>query len=319
MTLRHKFRFGVLVENMTTREAWVAKARRIEALGYSTLLMRDHFVPAFGSATFAPIAALAVAAEVTESLLVGTLVIDNDFRHPATLAKEVATLDLLSGGRFELGLGAGWLESEYQQLGVKFDPAGVRIERLEEALRLFKQLFCDDVVSFAGDHYQLDNLKPFPQPHARRRPRILVGAGKKRMCRLAGREADIVSLMTVDTSSGVMVADPAELLAESVRTKIGWVREGAGDRFQEIELSTTMSVTITGDRRGVAAELVEAQGWTDVTIEDVLEMPSRFIGTVAEIVEQMRTRRDEDGFSYYIVTDKAMETCAPIVAAIAGS
>ncbi len=313
----HDFRFGVLAEDMSTREAWVSQAQRAEALGYSTLLIRDHFIPAFEGSTFGPVAALAVAAEVTKTLHVGTLVIDNDFRHPAVLAKEVATLHLLSQGRFELGLGAGWLEVEYQHLGIRYDAHGVRIGRLEEALILFKQLLTQERVTFTGDYYQVDGLRPFPRPEVSR-PRILVGAGKKRMCRLAGREADIVGLMTVDTSTGVLIADPSELLASAVEERVTWVREGAGSRSEDIELSSTMSVHLTDDRAAYAGQQILSRGWQDVTVDDVLAMPSQFIGTIDQIIQQMKLRRERYGFSYYIVPDKSMELCAPIISALAG-
>ncbi|MBL8164495.1 MAG: TIGR03621 family F420-dependent LLM class oxidoreductase, partial [Anaerolineae bacterium] len=192
--MTHPFRFGVINEQMKPREDWLAHVRRAETLGYATFLLRDHFVPDFFGDQYAPIAALMAAAAVTQTLRVGTLVIDNDYRHPVILAKEAATLHLLSGGRFELGIGAGWLRSEYEQAGMPYDPAGVRISRLEESLHIIKGLWNSEPVTFSGQHYRIDNIDGFPKPE--QHLPILIGAGQKRMLTLAGREADIVGILT---------------------------------------------------------------------------------------------------------------------------
>jgi len=158
------FRFGVINERMQTASAWNADARRAEQLGYSTFLIRDHFVPDHFGDQFAPFSALMAAASVTKTMRVGSLVIDNDYRHPVVLAKEAATLDLLSGGRFELGLGAGFLKTEYDKAGVTFDRPGVRISRLAEALEVLKGLFAEGPLTFRGQHYRIDGLRGYPQP-----------------------------------------------------------------------------------------------------------------------------------------------------------
>jgi probable F420-dependent oxidoreductase len=319
MRKKHPFRFGVLNETMLSRQHWLAQARKAEDLGYATFLLRDHFVPDFGGATFSPVASLMAAAAATHTLRVGTLVIDNDFRHPIVLAKEVATLDQMSEGRFELGLGAGWLQVEYEQMGIPFDLPGVRVSRLAEAIQVFKAFFSEECVHFTGQHYVVHGLESFPRPVQRPHPPLLIGAGKKRMCQLAGREADIVGLLTISTANGTFQADPVELLASTIRQKIDWVREGAGDRFPEIELSMMISVCITEDRQQYAEQLIQQNNWQNISVEQVLDMPSKFLGTVDQIAAQMRARREQFGFSYYIVSDAFMDTLAPVVALLAGN
>lgn len=312
----HNFRFGVLVETMGTPSEWVQKAQRAEALGYSTLLIRDHFVPDFGGYTYAPIAALTAAALATQHLRVGTLVIDNDFRHPTVLGKELATLDQFSGGRVELGLGAGWLEFEYQQMGIPYDEPATRVSRLEEALQVYKGIFSQECFSFSGQHYQVDNFQPFPMPTKKHIP-LLVGAGKRRMCQIAGREADIVGLMSVNTAHGTVYVEPQGMLPEGVLQKLVWIREGAGERFPEIELNTVASLHITENRHATAQAIIAENHW-QISPEEVLTMPAKLIGTVEEIIQQIQSQRETYGLSYYVVSDDELEVFAPIVAALAG-
>jgi probable F420-dependent oxidoreductase len=314
----HPFRFGVINETPLPGPAWIAHVRRVEALGFATFLIRDHFVPDFFGDQLGPLAALAAAAGATSRLRVGTLVIDNDYRHPVMLAKEAATIDLLSGGRLELGIGAGWLRSEYDKAGLPFEAAGTRIERLAEALRVIKGLFGDGPLSFEGRHYRICDLDGYPKPVQRPHPPILIGGGKRRVLTLAGREADIVGILTSSVAGGTLSDDPTERLAAAVCEKIGWVRAGAGARFGQIELSLVPSVAIVDDRRGYAAEMIDRRRWAGIDVDDVLAMPSVFIGTIDEIVDDMRRRREQYGFSYYVVSDTQMESFAPIVARLAG-
>ena len=312
------FRFGVINETTMPPDAWVAHVRRVEELGYATFLIRDHFVPDFFGDQLAPVAALMTAANVTTTLRVGTLVIDNDYRHPVMLAKEMATLDLLSGGRLELGIGAGWLRSEYEKAGMCYDRAGVRISRLEEGLQVLKGLWGAGPFTFDGEHYTISGLEGFPKPLQNPHPPILIGAGKPRMLRLAGREADIVSFLTTSVASGTVEDDPRERLASSVAEKIDWVRQGAGERFDQIELSLIPTVVVTDDRRSWAESTIRERGWDGVTVDDVFEMPSIFAGTLDQIVADMRQRRERYGFSYYVVSDKIMVEFAPVVERLTG-
>jgi probable F420-dependent oxidoreductase len=304
---------------MSTAEAWSTTARRAEHLGFSTLLIRDHFVAEPFGDQFAPLIALMAAADATRTLRVGSLVLDNDYRHPVMLAKEAATLDVLSNGRFELGLGAGWAKAEYQQGGIPFDTPGTRISRLEEAVHVIKGLFASEPLTFSGAHYRIDELSAFPKPIQQPHPPIFIGASGKRMLALAAREATTIGIMNGDYSSGVGVDDPFKRSPEAMTEKIQWIRQEAGVRFEQIELSMVIGPILTSDRRQGAEHAAHQQGWNTVLPEDVLEMPSIFIGSVEQISEQMEERRESYGFSYYIVSDAEMETCAPIVARLAGT
>ncbi len=313
------FRFGVINEIPLPSAEWLSHVKHVEDLGYATFLIRDHFVPDFFGEQFAPLIALTAAAGVTSRLRIGTIVIDNDYRHPVMLAKEAATLDLLSGGRLELGLGAGWLEREYQAAGMTYDRAGVRIDRLSEAIQVLKGLFGDGPFCFEGSHYRIDRLDVFPKPIQRPHPPILIGGGKRRALTLAGREADIVGILTTSVATGTVVDDPAERVAPTVREKLDWIRAGAGDRFNQIELSLIPTLLVTDDAPGRAAQLIDDRNWDGITVDDVLAMPSFLIGTLDEIVETIRQRRDEFGFSYYIVSDRIADAFAPIVERLAGN
>ncbi len=315
---RHPFRFGVINEQPLPRCEWLAHVRRAEALGFSTFLIRDHVTDDFFGPQYGPIAALATAAAITSTLRVGTMVIDNDFRHPAFLAKEFATLAELSGGRVELGIGAGWLRAEYEQTGIPYDTAGERIARLEETIEILDELWGGGPFSFAGRHYRIDGLESFPRLDECLRPTLMVGAGKPRMLRLAGRVADVVGVLTSSVATGTMVADPAERSRAGVAEKLGWVREGAGERFDRIELSMIPTFVVTGDREAAAAAIVRERGWDGYTAADVLAMPSMLIGTLGEIAESLVERRDEYGFSYIVVADAQMDELAPIIASLAG-
>jgi probable F420-dependent oxidoreductase len=312
MAIDRRFRFGAQLSYACTAEEWAAKARRVEDLGYATLCVPDHF-----DDQLAPLPALVAAAAATETLRVGTLVLDNDYRHPLLVAKEAATVDLLSGGRFELGMGAGWLSSDYEQSGIGWDPPGMRIDRLEEGLAVVKGLLAGGRFSFSGRHYTVTGHPGTPRPAQRPRPPILVGGGGRRILSLAGREADIVSV-NFDLSSGSIgphlgVTATAGATAE----KVGWVREAAGDRFGDLELSHTAYLTmVTDDRDAVAAGLGSGFG---LDAEQVLAMPNFAIGTVAQIADELQRRRDELGFSYVVVGGECHEAMAPVVERLTGT
>jgi probable F420-dependent oxidoreductase len=318
MTTVRPFRFGVINERMTTRQGWVDQARRAEAIGFATFLIRDHFVPDFFGDQFAPLTALMAAADATTTLRIGTLVIDNDYRHPVILAKETATLDLLSDGRFELGLGAGWLQVEYEQAGMAFEPPSSRIDRMEEAIQVLKGLFADGPFTFAGKHYAIQNLHGFPKPAQRPRPPLLIGGAGKRMLRIAGLESDIVHVLPRAISTGTLLFDPRDRLSRCVAEKVGWLREGAGERFDQIELGLGVTTVISDDRRAATERLIRARQWVGVTVDEVWDMPSIAIGSVDQIVADLGRWREALGFSYLIVTDAEMEACAPVVERLAG-
>jgi probable F420-dependent oxidoreductase len=317
--MQRPFRFGVLCEEMGTREAWIAKAQRVEELGYATLLLRDHFMPGPFGDQFAPLSALTAAAMMTSKLRIGSMVLDNDYRHPVMLGKEVATLDVLSGGRFEFGLGAGWMGSEYEQAGLPFDPPGTRIDRFEEALQIFKGLFADEPLTFAGKHYTITGIQGFPKPLQRPYPPILIGAGGRRMLAIAAREADIVGILAGPLNAGApTVNDPAAFTAESFAQKIEWLRQTARERFTQLELSVITTPVFTNNRRQGAEQVAQTRGWSDVSVEEILEMPTIFVGTIEQVAEQMLERRERFGISYYMTFDRLMEAFAPILPHLAG-
>jgi probable F420-dependent oxidoreductase len=313
------FRFGVFGENARSRDVLLDTARRAEDAGYSTFLIRDHFIEEPFGHQLAPLASLTAVAGATSRLRVGSLVLSNDYRHPVVLAKEIATLDLLSNGRVELGLGAGFSKAEYDAAGITFEAPGVRVDRLEEAIHVLKGLFGEGPLTFVGKHYAVTHLDGFPKPVQRPRPPLLIGAAGKRMLSIAAREADIIGFQTVSTAKGVMADDPSGRLAPAVAQRVEVVRQGAGERFRGIELSMVASVVFAEQRRQAADQFARDRGWTGISPEQVLEMPSVFIGSLDHIVDEMRARRERYGFSYYVVLDQAMEKVAPVVARLAGT
>jgi probable F420-dependent oxidoreductase len=318
MRRRRLFRFGLIGETAQTRDVLLDVVRRAENSGYATFLIRDHIMAEPFGHQLAPLIALATIAASTKTLRVGTLVLANDYRHPATLAKEAATIDVLSNGRFELGLGAGFSEAEYDQIGLRLDPPGVRVERLEESVRILKGLFAHGQFSFAGKHYTVNDFDSFPKPTQRPHPPILIGASGKRMLSFAAREADIIGLQTVSTTNGAVINDPRIRLASTVEQKIEQVRLMAGERFDQIELSMVVTVIIDEQRHQAAEQLARDKGWTGISSGQVLEMPSIFIGSAERIIEDMQMRRERFGFSYLVLPDHALETAAPIVGRLAG-
>ena len=308
----HRFRFGIQAATASSAAEWAALARQVEDLGYSTLFVPDHF-----GDQLAPIPALTAAAGATTDLRVGTLVLDNDFRHPAVLAKEVATLDLLSDGRVEVGIGAGWQNSDYVQSGIPKEPAGLRISRMEEALHVMKGCFAEGPFSFEGEHYRISGLDGQPLPHQRPHPPILIGGGGRRVLSIAAREAQIVGI-NFSIPGGEIEADVvAGGTAERTDEKLRYVREAAGDRFEELELNVLVfACVVTDDRRGVAEAMGPAFG---LTPEDVLDFPHAVIGSVEQICDDLRARRERWGVSYWVFQADAVEPLAPVVAALHGT
>ncbi|MEZ5407867.1 MAG: TIGR03621 family F420-dependent LLM class oxidoreductase [Acidimicrobiales bacterium] len=306
------FRFGVQTRIAASRAEWVELARRIEGLGYATITMPDHL-----DEQLAPTAALMAAADATERLRIGTLVWCNDYRHPAVLAKEAATLDLLSDGRLELGLGAGWMTSDYEQASIPLDPPGVRIERMTETASILRGLFRPGPFTHHGRHYTIDGLDGTPKPATPGGPPLLIGGGGPHMLRTAGRLADIVGV-NPNLAPGAITAETAQdATAERYDQKLAWVREGAGDRFADIELQVrTFIVAVTDDRKGVAEMLAAGLGTTP---EQGLASPLAMVGTPAQIAEDLRERRERWGFSYVVVSVDECEAFAPVVAELAGT
>ena len=313
------FRFGVLAEHARTPDALRETARRAEAAGYATLLLRDHFIEAPFGHQLAPLVSLATVAAATTTLRVGTLVLANDYRHPVHVAKEFASLDCLSDGRVELGLGAGFSVPEYQQAGLPFDSARTRIERLAEAVQVINGLWAEAPFSFAGQHYTLDQLDSYPKPHQRPRPPILIAGAGRRILQVAAREADAIGLLAGPISSGYITdEDPTERLAERLDERIDWIRQAAGERFAQIELSIVAAITIATDPLAAAGAVAQRRGWHTFTPAQILDMPAQLIGPPEQLVELVLARRARYGLSYVIVSDAALDVFAPIVARLAG-
>jgi probable F420-dependent oxidoreductase len=313
MAHRRPFRFGICPGSAQSRKQWVEQARKAEDLGYSILLLPDHFVN-----ELATVPALSVAAEATQTLRIGSFVFDNDFRHPAMVAKEAATLDLLSDGRFELGIGAGWHGPEYDQTGIPFDPPGVRVGRLEESVTIIKKLFGEEPVTFAGKHYTISGLRGLPAPIQRPHPPIFIAGGGKRVLSLAAREADIVGLhlRTFADGSG---GDITSTSVDATQEKLDWVREAAGDRFDRLEFNVLVSrLAVTDNPEQAAEEFASRANRPGLTPHLLLESPNALIGTVESIIETLEVRRERYLISYVAVLDDVIDTFAPVVARLSG-
>jgi probable F420-dependent oxidoreductase len=283
----------------------MALARHVEDSGFHTLLMPDHFGPRFALAP-----ALVLAAEATSTLRVGSLVYDNDFRHPALLAQEVASIDILTDGRFEFGLGAGWLKSEYDAAGLPFDDGGTRVERMAEALRIVKALFSATPLTSEGRFYRLTALtgsaKPKQEPH----PPVLIGGGGRRLLTLAAKEADIISIMPRSRRDGSGLED-ADASPEAFRRKLAWIRDAAGERFSALELNTLVQTVVITDRRRDAATPLAKE--YSMEVDQVFETPLVLIGSVDQIAESLEQRRERLGLSYIKVFEKDLENLARVI------
>ena len=315
MTMK-ELRFGVVSESVPEGRAWLDHARRIEDAGIDVLLIRDHFsAGAFGQ-QLAPFTALAAAAAVTSRLRVGTIVLSNDFRHPAIVAHEAASLHLVSEGRFELGLGAGWYQPEYDAAGIGFDPAGQRISRLEESLGIIRDLLTGNAVRKSGAFYQVTGLDLDVLPGPRSAPRLLIGAGGPRMLRLAARHADIVGLLPAPIRNSQDSDDPADRLPAAFDAKLAVLREAAGDRFAGLELNAFATFVITDRRRASTEDLIAQRGWTGIDAETVWQMPTIFIGSPAQIRDDLHARRDRFGLSYLVVAEPALPALTELIHAL---
>lgn len=312
MTTQRPFRFGVLASKARSSAEWTDTAKQAEDLGYSTLVMPDHF-----GDQLSPVPALAAAAAVTTTLRLGSLVFANDFRHPAVLAKETATIDLLSDGRLEVGLGAGWMTEDYTWTGIAHDRPGLRIDRMVEAVAVLRGLWGDEAFSFGGDHYTITEMNGLPKPVQAGGPPILVGGGAQRVLSTAARLADIVG---VNPNVGEGKFGPeaaASMSADATDEKLGWVRDGAGERFDDIEISILKFVTIvTDDRDTVAGKVAGSMGMDAPTL---LASPHTMVGSIEQIVDELVEQRERWQGSYVTVQSNALEAFAPVVAALAGT
>ncbi len=292
----HPFRFGLVAGYAPSHAAWTTTARRAEELGYSTLLLPDRTT----AGLLAPLTALAIAAEATTTLRVGSYVFSNEYRHPVVLAREAATLDLLSAGRFELGLGAGVSAPEFEQMGIPFASAGTRVGHLEENLQIMKRLFTEETINFSGQYHTLTDMKGYPKPAQKPHMPILVAGTGERMLKLAAREANIVAVGAKITRSG---ADPTDATLEQ---KIAWIQAAARERFPDLELSQTIyDLHITDS----PADLAPQAGGPPISKRPM---------SIEQAVEYLIEQRNRYGFSYLQVFAAQMENFAPVVARLAG-
>jgi probable F420-dependent oxidoreductase len=321
--MTHPFRFGLQSYAPASAAEWREQARRAEATGFSTLSVADHVIgpgPALKPTrhpvqVVAAIPAMAVAAEATTTLRIGSRVLSTDYRNPVMLAKELATLDFFSGGRLELGLGCGWLENEYDAIGIPFDRAGVRLDRLEETIGLLRAAFAPGELDVRGHHVHAVGFEAVPKPVSGMPP-LMIGGGAQRVLSIAGREADIVSL-NFDNSSGRLGPEAfGSATAEMTDEKIGWIRTAAGDRWPDIELEVGAYVTVVGDHPDLAANMAPMFG---LTAEQVTEHPHVLIGSVSEICDRVVERRERFGISYITFGAEVMEAVIPVVERLAGT
>jgi probable F420-dependent oxidoreductase len=309
MATQRPFRFGTGCYQARSRQEYLGHIRKVEDLGYSILLTPDHFED-----QLAPLTALTAAAEATRALRIGSFVFANDFRHPVVLASEAATLDVLSEGRFEFGIGTGYLGPDYAMAGFSLDPPGVRVGRLEESVQIIKGLFGDEPVTFTGNHYSVTGINGYPKPHQRPHPPLLIAGGGKRVLSLAAREADIIGVMMqsregrIDFTSGSSTA---------TAERVEWVRQAAGNRFANLEFNTLLfGVVISNHRQRAADDLARPLGLTG---EQLLDTVHFLVGTVDQITEDMQRWRERFGISYIAVLPEYMDALAPAVARLAGT
>lgn len=295
------FRFGATFTGPTSRERWIERARRAEALGYDIFVMPDHL-----GKQFAPVPALMAVADATSRLRIGSFVFANDYRHPLMLAKEVATLDVLSGGRLELGIGAGWSRRDYERLGAPYDPPPVRVSRLEESVRLLKRLFAGETVDHSGTYYRARHARLEPRPLQRPRPPLMIAGGGRRMLAIAAREADIVALLPrVDARGRPRVL---EVRGQATATKVERVRQAAGDRFAALELNV---IVADADVGGPLAQLKRLA-------MRPLRSPHFLYGSVRQLQDDLLGWRERLGITYFTIPGGLLERFAPVVAALAG-
>ena len=312
----HPFEFLADGRDIVPGAELTATARRAESIGYHELVIPDHLIPQLG-----PIAAMAWIAAATERLRIGAFVLNNDLRHPVVLAQELASLDVLSGGRLDIAIGAGWNRPEYDAIGLSFDPTPVRQARLAEAIAVLKGAFGASPFTFAGEHYTIADLDGQPKPVQQPHPPFLIGGGGRKTLELAGREAQIVGLAP-RILPGIK-ADPRSITVDGTAEKIDWVRGVAGDRFDELVFNVYPSqapVTVTNNARSAArkaADAIRQRSGLDITEDEVLESPHVFIGSIAGLAEKLVGLRERLGISSFMVG--GLGPLDPLVERLAGT
>lgn len=328
MSDHRPFRFSLQSFNTDSPANWRTLIQKTEDLGYSTFFLADHFLsegPALETTGHPPqmlgaVPAIAMALEQTTTLKVGARVFCNDYRHPFMLAKEAATMDYLSGGRLEFGIGAGWIKNEYEAVALPFDEFPQRFSRFAEFVHAYKAFMSGELLDIKGDFIQWSGFSGTPETPQRPYPPLMIGGGSKKILEFAGVEADIVSL-NFNNRAGVLGPEGvASGLAEATAKKIQWIRNGAGDRFNHIELEIgAYNTIVTDQQQATAAAIGEALG---MSAEDILNHPHCLIGSVDFICEELLRRREAYGISYVAVlddgTNNMVDAFAPVVARLSG-
>jgi probable F420-dependent oxidoreductase len=322
--MSHPFRFGVQSYTATSGDHWRSQARRAEELGFSAFHLADHVIgpgPALAAMNHpvqdvAAIPAMAVAAEATSTIRIGCRVLCIDYRNPVMLAKELATLDFFSGGRLDIGLGAGWLAGEYAAMGVGFDRAGVRLDRLEDTISLLRASFTDGELDIDTPHVHAVGFEAVPKPVQRPMPPLMIGGGSRRVLGIAGREADIVSLNFDNSSGKIGPAGVGSSTAEITAQKIEWIKAGAGERFADVEIEIGAYFTVVTDQR--EATLEKMAPMLGLTPEQFGEHPHALVGSVDAICDQLQARREAYGISYVTFGSSVVDAVAPIVERLSG-
>ncbi|MBU3060223.1 LLM class F420-dependent oxidoreductase [Nocardia sp. NEAU-G5] len=314
-----RFRFAAAGEGNPQEggaRRFIKLAQQAEEFGYDSFAIPDHLGPQVG-----PIAALGALAVATDRIRIGTSVLANGFRHPVVLAKDAATIDVLSRGRLELGVGAGWIRSEFEAAGLPYESPGVRLEKLDEALTILDVLLRGQECHFEGKHYQVRGIKGTPRPRQGPRPPLVTGGGGPRMLRLAAKHADIISIVPVTTTDGKGLLSGITL--DKTIQKVNLIKEAAGDRFADIELNWTITAVVITDDRERTAEMAlnaidkglhpDLEVDVRLTVEDILASPYVAIGTYDEIAEQIRNVRRLTSMSYIGVFPTQMDVFAPVI------
>jgi probable F420-dependent oxidoreductase len=306
------FRFGLTVHHAGDADEWRRMCAEAEDQGYASILAADHF-----NDQWALMPALAAAVAATTRARVSAFVACNDYRHPVMYAKELATLDVFSGGRVDWAIGAGWLSPEYEETGIPFDPGPVRVSRLIEAVGIMKGLFADGPVSFAGEHYRVEAHEGTPKPVQRPHPPLLIGGAGRRLLSFAAREADIVGVAPSWASNAALYGANRTPAPDAADEQLDWIRGAAGERFAAVELNmAAFPVAVTDDRAARAADVAAS---AQISPDEVLASPHILIGSADEICEALQERRARWGVSYWAIPAAQRKRFAPVVERLAGN
>ncbi len=307
MTNQQPFTFSAMIGGVATGDEFLARVQQAEALGYNSISLVDHF-----NRTFSPVPALTAALQAAPSIRALATVFNNDLRNPVLFAKEMATADQLGGGRLDVGIGAGWLERDYRESGIGYDRPGVRIERLEEALRIMKQVWSGEEFSFAGDHYTIEGHSGFPLPAQQPHPPIYIGGGGKKLLAVAGRQADIIGIHVRNKRD--WSDDRPDNLRAEIEQKRGWIKEAAGGRFEQLRFALLLFaarvVDTATERDDEYARIASAN---NMPIDAAIDSPYFLVGAAGELAEQLQELRETFDISHFTIGGSDVDGFAPVL------